>query len=255
MNAFLALTQREIRRFIRQRSRLIGALITPLLFWLLIGTGIGRSFVDVSGQSQGGYLSFFFPGMLLLSVLFTSIFSTISVIEDRHQGFLQAFLVSPQPKVVFLLAKVVGASLLATLQAALLLLAAPLTGYSLMAVNVPGILSLLFVSAATLTTLGFLLAWKIDSVAGYHSMMNVLLMPMWLLSGALFPMKERGPFFEWIAAINPLSYSVSSLRGFFGVQDPHFSSSTSFGNLCVTAAFGLGFLLLSSYFLERKHAN
>src|SRR5689334_3690606 len=115
-----ALTKREILRFARQRSRWIGALATPLLFWGLIGAGLGNSFSDPSGMTQGGYLSFFFPGTIALAVLFTAIFSTISVIEDRHQGFLQGVLVSPIPRSSFVMAKVLGGAILGLVQGLLI---------------------------------------------------------------------------------------------------------------------------------------
>ncbi len=248
LSAFVGLSKREIIRFLRQRSRLIGALITPLLFWVLIGFGIGSSFQNPAGSGQGGYLQFFFPGMLLLSVLFTAIFSTISVIEDRHHGFLQGVLVSPQPKIVFLLAKVYGASLLATIQGALLLIPAPFMGIHLGLENLIGIFTLLFLTASTLTTLGFLLAWKMDSVAGYHSMMNILLFPMWLLSGSLFPLENRGPFFYLLSKINPLSYAVKAIRELFEVGYTSFSLE----KIAVLGIFFLTFLGLSYFYLENE---
>jgi ABC-2 type transport system permease protein len=244
--AFYALSFREIIRFARQRSRWIGALVTPLLFWVFIGSGIGKAFQDSSSNSGGGYLHYFFPGMLLLSVLFTSIFSTISVIEDRHRGFLQGILVSPQPKIVFLLAKVFSSAFLATLQGMLLLAAAPFIGIILNLSIVLMVFLLLFLSASILTTVGFLLAWKIDSVAGYHSMMNLVLFPMWLMSGSLFPMQDRGAFFAIAAKINPLSYANSGIRSIL-LQDNQMNSLLI---LSVLALFTALSLAISYFYLE-----
>src|SRR3954447_10480617 len=121
---------REIVRFYRQPSRIVGALGSPLLFWVLIGSGLGRSF-KAEGSPQGGYLEYFYPGTLALIVLFTAIFSTISVIEDRQQGFLQGVLVAPVPRLAIVRGRVLGATTLGLFQAGLFLLLAPLTFGSL----------------------------------------------------------------------------------------------------------------------------
>lgn len=214
LGATFALTKREILRFVRQRSRWVGALATPLLFWFLIGGGLGDSFRDSSGASEGGYLAFFYPGAILLSVLFTAIFSTISVIEDRHQGFLQGVLVSPVQRSALVLAKVLGGALLGLLQGMLLLAFAPLAGAQLNLPSFLGVVLLLFLIAAALTAMGFVFAWIIDSTQGYHGIMNVVFVPMWILSGAVFPPKE-GTFLGWVTVVNPLSYGVKAIRQLF----------------------------------------
>ncbi len=220
ISATCALTKREILRFVRQRSRWIGALATPLLFWALVGGGLGNSFSDPSGLSQGGYLSFFFPGTIALSVLFTAIFSTMSVIEDRHQGFLQGVLVSPIPRSSFVLAKVLGGALLGLLQGLLILLFAPLVGVHLDFLGLLETVSILFMMAAALTALGFIFAWVIDSVQGYHGVMNVVFIPMWILSGAVFPAKDK-LIFNMLQNINPLTYGITAIREIFSGQANH----------------------------------
>lgn len=211
MRAFWKLVQRDLLLFVRQRSRIIGALLTPMLFWLLLGGGLGRSFQEVGGGSND-YLNYFFPGMLLMSVLFTAIFSTISIVEDRAQGFLQGVLVSPVSRMTIYFSKVCSGTLLGMGQALIILLLAPLAGYSFPFGNLLPILLLLAVMAATLTGLGFLLAWKLNSVQGYHSMMNLLLVPLWMLSGAVFPIDGSYLPFKIIMYVNPLSYGMTALR-------------------------------------------
>jgi ABC-2 type transport system permease protein len=208
-----SLWKREILRFVRQRSRLIGALATPLLFWVLIGGGFGDSFqASKNVAGAGDYFSFFFPGAIALSVLFTAIFSTISVIEDRHQGFLQGVLVSPVHRGALVLSKMLGGASMGLLQGLLLLCLAPLVGIKLSLLVVLEVSILLFLMSACLTGLGFLFAWKIDSVQGYHSMMNMVLMPMWLLSGAVFPLDTSNKIFQWLSVLNPMAYGVDALR-------------------------------------------
>src|ERR1700744_5131969 len=128
----LSLCKRELVRFLRQRHRIIGALATPIVFWLLIGAGVGHSFRGVEGAiAQGGYLQFFFPGTVLMILLFTAIFSTISIIEDRREGFLQSVLVAPVPRMAVVLGKVLGGTVLAFGQGLIFLLLAPLIGMHL----------------------------------------------------------------------------------------------------------------------------
>ncbi|MGH9805357.1 MAG: ABC transporter permease [Candidatus Acidiferrales bacterium] len=200
---------RELVRFYRYRSRVLGALGTPLVFWLLIGSGIGRS-LDTPGGA--GYLEFFFPGTLLLIVLFTSIFCMMSIIEDRREGFLRSVLVAPVSRATLVLGKVLGGATLAVAQGLMFTALAPMVGIPLSLGRLAAMAGALFLTAFALAGLGFLLAWRIDSVQGFHGVANLFLIPLWLLSGALFP--ERGAT-DWVRAfmaLNPLTYSVSLLR-------------------------------------------
>lgn len=204
----VSLWWREIVRFYRQRSRVAGLLGTPLLFWLLIGSGFGDSF-----RSGGvGYLEYFFPGTVLMIVLFTSIFSNMSVIEDRREGFLRSVLVAPIWRGALVGGKILGGATLALLQGLLFLLLAPLLGIRMTAAQSAGAAAILFLIACALTAVGFYFAWRVDSVAGFHGVMNLILMPMWLLSGALFPASGSHPWVGWLMRLNPLSYGLSALR-------------------------------------------
>jgi ABC-2 type transport system permease protein len=217
MNLFLlasaTLWQREIVRFFRQKSRVIGALGPPILFWFLIGSGLGNSFhmggIDTGGSS---YLQYFFPGTVSLIILFTAIFSTISVIEDRHEGFLQSVLVAPLSRSGLVLGKILGGTTLAILQAAAFLLLAPVAGIRVPLQSIPYIALVLTLMSFSLTGLGFLLAWRLDSTQGFHSIMNLFLIPMWLLSGALFPAAGASVWIRWVMRVNPLTYGVSALQ-------------------------------------------
>ncbi len=199
---------REVVRFYRQPSRVMGALGSPLIFWLLIGSGIGSSFKG----SSGGYLVYFFPGTLLMILFFTAVFSTISLIEDRKEGFLQAVLVAPVPRSGVVLGKILGGSTLAMIQALLFLVFAPAIGIHLQWAGLLETGSALFLGAFLMTTLGFLIAWQFDSIQGFHAVMNLLLMPMWMLSGALFPARGASVWMQWVMRVNPLSYSYGALR-------------------------------------------
>jgi ABC-2 type transport system permease protein len=211
--AAVTLWRRELTRFFRQPSRIAGAVGTPLLVWLLLGSGFSSSFRMPGAPSGPGYLQYFFPGTIVLVLLFAAIFSNISVIEDRHEGFLQGVLVAPVPRSAIVAGKVLGGATLAWLQGVVFLALAPVTGIRLTALSALEAAGVLAVLALSLTALGFAFAWKVDSVQGFHAVMNVVLMPMWLLSGSFFPLAGAPSWLAALMRINPLTYGVDALRG------------------------------------------
>lgn len=213
--AALSLAWREIVRFFRQRNRVIGAFAQPLLFWGLFSVGLQRSF-RVGQQDFGDY---FVPGTLMLMILFTAIFATISIIEDRREGFLQGVLVSPVPRWAIVAGKVLGGATVAILQGLLMLLLAACWGVRPGLGEWLAIFALMVVAALGLTSLGFGIAWRMESTQGFHAIMNLLLMPMWLLSGAFFPLPawdERSGWAEQLLHVvmraNPVTYLVAGVR-------------------------------------------
>jgi ABC-2 type transport system permease protein len=216
-----SLASRELVRFFRQRTRIVGALGQPLIFWVLLGAGLGGTFRAPAWAPAGmSYQEYFLPGVAVLIVLFTAIFSTISIIEDRREGFLQAVLVAPMPRASLVLGKVAGGTALAVIQATLFLLLGPLLwlvglspqiSLSLTPFDMAAIFAFLVLQGFALTALGYVMAWPLDSTQGYHALMSVLLMPMWLLSGAFFPVPESG-WLAWVMRVNPLTYGVVGLQ-------------------------------------------
>jgi ABC-2 type transport system permease protein len=203
-----ALWQREVRGFYRQRSRVIAGLVTPLIFWLALGSGFGASL----RTPVGGYMEFFFPGAVALVVLFASIFANISIIEDRREGFLLSVLVAPTPRLALVLGKVMGASTIGAMQGALFLPLIPLLGIPVSPAGLPAAGAAVALMAFGLTSIGFFFAWRLNSIQGFHSVMNVVLMPMWLLSGGLFPFEGAHWAMAWLMRLNPLFYGVTALR-------------------------------------------
>lgn len=201
------LWEREILRFYRQRDRVVGALATPLLFWAVIGSGFGSSF-----KHNSNYLEYLYPGIMVLTLLFTAIFSTISIIEDRREGFLQSVLVAPMSRAGLVLGKVLGSTTLALVQAAIFLLFAPFLGIPATFGSVLGCLGVLFLLAFSLSSLGFFIAWRSSSTQGFHAIMNLFLMPMWLLSGSFFPVATAPYWIRLIIHANPLTYGVAAFR-------------------------------------------
>ena len=204
------LWRRDLLLFVRQRSRAIGAVLTTIVLWLVIGAGIAPSFAaPVRGV---GYVEYFFPGAILLLMLQVSIGATMSVIEDRGQGFLQGVLVAPGSRAAVALGKIAGSTTLGLIHAALFLTLAPLAGFPLARIGWPSLVLALSLAGVCLGATGFILAWVLESVQGYHVMMNLVLFPLWLLSGAMFPAHDLPPALAVLVRANPLSYALAAVR-------------------------------------------
>ncbi|MEX2185696.1 MAG: ABC transporter permease [Pirellulales bacterium] len=222
MLAAWTLCERELVRFFRQRQRVFGAIAQPIIFWVLFGAGLGGTFRlganTGTGAAAGGptFREYFFPGTLALILLFTAIFATISIIEDRREGFLQSVLVAPLPRWAMVLGKILGGTLIALVQGLIFLALALTLQIELSPAAVVASVGVMFLVAWALTSLGFVLAWRLDSTQGFHAVMSVLLMPMWLLSGSFFPAPTGEGFVErgvaLLMTVNPLTYGVAALR-------------------------------------------
>lgn len=232
LTATAAVFRREIIRLVRQKTRVIGFLAMPVLFWAMLGFGVGRNF---QGAGAEDYKAYFFPGALLMVLLFAAIFSTITIIEDRAAGFLQGQLASAAPRSALVLGKCLGSAAAATVQGVLVLALAPLAG---IAVTLPGVAlaaGLMFLIAFGLTAVGFCMAWPMESSAGYHALMNVVLMPMWFLSGAVFPAVGAPPVLKGLMLANPLTYGHAALASALGADGAQLPCSMA----CGIGAFAL----------------
>lgn len=256
--ASYSLCRRELVRFYRQKSRMIGVIGSPLIFWFLIGSGLTNSFRHPGDQTGMNYLEYFFPGTITLIILFTSIFSTISIIEDRQAGFLQSVIVSPVSRSAIVLGKVSGGTVLSLIQAVILLVVTPFIGIALTPLSFLLVCLVLLILSFGLTGLGFLIAWKMDSSQGFHAIMNLFLIPLWLLSGALFPASGAAGWLETVMKFNPLSYGINALRGALYFTDPQHTGETSsfVVSLLITLVFSLFTFFVSTFFVIRtEHAT
>src|SRR3954465_2181489 len=183
----LSLWWREMVRFYRQRSRVVGVILSPLVFWLLLGAGFGRTMRTGPTGAEQNYLEYFFPGALVMVVLFTSIFTMMSVIEDRKEGFLLSVMVAPIHRSAIVLGKVLGGASLSAIQGLIFLALAPAIGVRFGLDQFVLIVLITFLVAFALTALGFAIAWILDSSQAFHAIVNLFMIPLWLLSGALFP--------------------------------------------------------------------
>ena len=235
-------------RFYRQRSRVVGVIASPVVFWLVIGSGFGSSFRAGGSPGQQHYLDYFYPGALIMIVLFTSIFTMMSVIEDRKEGFLLSVLVAPVPRSAIVLGKVLGGTTLATAQGLIFLLFSPLVGIHLGLVQFLLVVLTVFLVSFSLTALGFVIAWPMDSTSAFHAIINLFLIPLWLLSGALFPLSGASLWIKWLMWINPLTYGVEALRTvLYPESASQFTLQSSLATLLLFTLFmfGLAFFMAS----------
>jgi len=217
LGAAWMLARREWIRFFRQPFRVIAALGQPILFWVLFGTGLHGAF---RGNSDGeNFMTYFLPGTTALILLFTAIFSTISIIEDRREGFLQGVLVAPTARWSIVLGKALGGAAIAWAQAMVFLLLATVFGVLPVSSDWIPLACFLAISALGITSLGVCFAWPMDSTQGYHAAMNLVLLPMWLLSGAFFPIPGwiatqpiGQSLLHWVMRANPMTYVVGGIR-------------------------------------------
>src|ERR1700683_4549174 len=241
---------REIGRFYRQRSRGVGVIASPLLFWLVIGSGFGTSFRAGSAPGQQHYLDYFYPGALIMIVLFTSIFAMMSLIEDRKEGFLLSVMVAPVPRSAIVLGKVLGGTTLAAIQGLIFLAFAPFVGVHMGVIDFLLVVFVVFLVSFALTSLGFAIAWPMDSTQAFHAIINLFLIPLWLLSGALFPLAGASGWIRGLMYANPLTYGVEALRTLMYPEAPssfsfEFSLTASILTLVLFALFmfSLAFVL------------
>src|SRR6266851_2831562 len=203
---------REVVRFYRQRTRVVGVIASPVVFWLVIGSGFGTSFRSGGAGASQHYLDYFYPGALIMIVLFTSIFTMMSVIEDRKEGFLLSVLVAPVSRSAIVLGKVLGGTTLATVQGLIFLVFAPLVGVHIGLASFLLVAFTVFLVSFALTALGFAIAWPMDSTQAFHAIINLFLIPLWLLSGAMFPLAGASSWLRVLMQANPLTYGVEALR-------------------------------------------
>lgn len=210
MNTIYVLWLRQLKRYIRSRTRIIGALGQPLLFMLALGFGFGPIY---SKAGQGNYFQFLVPGIISQSILFTALFNGIEVIWDRQFGFLKETLVAPVSRLNIVIGRTLGGATIATFQGLIVFLLSLIFGFKpqsfshfLLAFIIMFLIALLF------TAIGTAIASSLDDMHGFQLIMNFLVMPLFFLSGALFPLQGLPPAIKVVAFLNPLSFGVDGLR-------------------------------------------
>ncbi len=209
LKAVYVISYREFKKFVRERSRLLGTMARPILWLFVVGGGLSR-LVTVTGKVS--YTQFIFPGMIGMTILFASIFSAISIVWDREFGFLKEILVAPISRLSIVIGKAMAGTTISLVQVLIMVLFIPVLGIHIS----PGQFMLLLLSSAmlafSLTAFGILVAARMSSYEGFNIIMNFLVMPMFFLSGAMYPVKLLPPVLKWLTHINPVTYGVDALK-------------------------------------------
>ena len=240
MSAIYIMWLRQIKRYLRSRSRIIGALGQPILYLLALGYGFGQVF---KAAGQGNYIEFLAPGIIGMSVLFTSMFNGVEMIWDRQFGFLKETMVAPVSRLNVMLGRIAGGATVATIQGIIVFVLAFAGGFRLHTANPIGVTLLaivfMFLIALLFTTLGTAIAAMLTDFQGFQLIMSFVVMPVYFLSGAIFPLTNLPKALEIITRIDPLTYGVDALRGVL-INGGHFSLWMDFGILV-----GLGVILIA----------
>ena len=236
---------REVKRFIRSKSRLIGALGQPLLFLIALGYGLGPVFAKAG---QGNYLEFIAPGIIGMSIIFTAIFNGMQVIWDRQFGFLKETMVAPVSRLSIMFGRTIGGATVSTAQGILVLILAIIAGFHpFLWIDIAPAILIMFLIALLFSALGIMVASLLKDMQGFQLIMNFLVMPLFFLSGALFPLNTVPSALLFVARFDPLSYGVDALR-FFLIGTATFSLML---DVIVLAVVTTIFLALGSYFFSR----
>jgi len=204
---------RELLRFVNERSRLIGSLAQPLIFLVIFGVGFG----NLIGSLAPGvdFIQFMYPGIIAMGVLTTSLFAGVSIVWDREFGFLRELLVAPLGRTGIVLGKALGASAIALLQVALMLLIAPIVGVTVDLSTIARLIPIVFILSIALSGLGLLLASFMRSQQGFQLLIQLLIFPLIFLAGVFFPINQAPEWLQVVSKFNPLTYGVDAIRQVF----------------------------------------
>ncbi len=244
VNAVYILWLRAIKRYFRNKSRIIGSLGQPVLFLVALGFGFGPIYAKAGG---GNYIDFLAPGVIAMSILFTGIFSGIEIIWDRQFGFLKETLVAPVGRFNIMLGRTLGGATVAMLQGIFVLILSVIIGFRPEVSTIPLTLIFMFLISILFTSLGTAIGCTLTDMQGFQLIMNFLVQPIFFLSGALFPLTNLPGAISIITRIDPLTYGVDGLRGALG-GITHFGVSVDLLVLSVLSAIILG---IGSYLFNK----
>ena len=245
MKAVYIMWLREVKRFVRSKSRIVGALGQPILFLVALGYGLGPVFQKAG---QGNYLEFIAPGIIGMSIIFTAIFNGMQVIWDRQFGFLKETMVAPVSRLSIMFGRTLGGATVAASQGLLVLCIAVFAGFRPTSwLGIAPALVVMLLIALLFSAIGITVASKLKDMQGFQLIMNFLVMPLFFLSGALFPLGGVPAALLFVARLDPLSYGVDALR-YFLIGTHTFSLALDIIVLSGVTAF---FLALGSYFFSK----
>ncbi len=245
MSTIYILWLRQIKRYLRSRSRIIGSLGQPLLFLLALGYGFGPVFKNAG---QGNYIQFLAPGIIAMSILFTSIFTGVEMIWDRQFGFLKETLVAPVSRFNIMMGRVLGGATVAAFQGLIVLIISILAGFRIHHwQSFPLAILFMLLIALLFTALGTAIASMLEDFQGFQLIMSFVVMPIYFLSGAIFPLANLPVVLNYITRVNPLSYGVDGLRIAL-IQQQHFNVGL---DLFLLSALSILLVAFGSYLFSK----
>lgn len=212
LRAIYIICYRDLLRFWRDRARFVGSFITPFLFLVVFGTGIGSSLTGRFGGGEIDYVQFIFPGILAMVVLFNSMMSGMSIVWDREFGFLKEVLIAPINRTSVAIGKSLGGSTIASIQGTVMLVFIPFAGVSLGAANIFMLIPIMFIFALAITSMGIFIASRIRSMEAFQLVVQLVLFPLFFLSPAMFPSTSLPTWLGAAVKFNPVSYGVDAMR-------------------------------------------
>jgi ABC-2 type transport system permease protein len=250
-NAVYVIVAREFKKFVRERSRLVSTIARPLVWLFLVGGGMSRLVPTGRGVS---YMQFIFPGILGMTILFSSIFSSISIIWDKEFGFMKEILVAPISRFSVVIGKAMSGTLLSTIQSVIILAFFPFLGLRIGPLEIIGIIFVCAVLAFALSSFGIVLASFYESYESFSVIMNFIVMPMFFLSGAMYPVKVMPPVLQYFTKVNPLTFGIDALKHLIfplekGPMSPDFPFVI---DLLVIIAASVFFVTVGGKVFERK---
>lgn len=250
-NAIYVIVAREFKKFVRERSRLVSAIARPLVWLFLVGAGMSRLVPPVDGVS---YMQFIFPGILGMTILFSSMFSSISIIWDKEFGFMKEILVAPVSRISIVVGKALSGMIISTIQAVIVLALFPLLGLKLGAADIIGAVVICALVSFSVSAFGIVIATFYESYESFSAIMNFIIMPMFFLSGAMYPVKLLPEALRFAAKLNPLTYGVDALKHVIsplahGPMSPDFSIVT---DLAVIIVLSVIFVFAGAKAFERR---
>jgi ABC-2 type transport system permease protein len=247
MKTVYILWQRQLKRYLRSPSRIVGALGQPLFFLIALGYGFGTIFKQAG---QGNYLQFLSPGVVGMSILFSAIFSGIEVIWDKQFGFLKETLVAPVSRINIMIGRTLGGATVSTVQGVIVIVLSLIFGFRPILAHLVPALIFMFIMSTLFTALGTAIASVLNDMQGFQIIMQFLVMPMFFLSGSMFPVEGLPKVLGYIVHANPMTYCVDGIRGLLTGAN-HFSLALDFG---VITAIALIFLGVGSYLFNKIEA-
>jgi len=218
MEAIYAVWQRDLIKFFRDRARLLGSFAMPLMFLVIFGIGMDgalSSMLNTGGMEQltdFNYVSFIYPGIIAMTVFSTSIFSALSVVTDKEEGYMKEILVSPVSRTYVAIGKILGSTTVAVIQGLLMLLFIPIIGVEVGLSNIVSLIPVMILVAFTLSSIGLLVASTLKTSTGFQAVIQVIIFPMLFLSGAFFPLNGMPGWMNALVKVNPMTYAVDLFK-------------------------------------------